>query len=94
MTQTPNALHTSLSGGTESSAEEASMRNQDDRQDTCVRHVGILGALHLLIGLFVGCIVAAPAVMYLGDWAWSLPAALAAVAVAFCPGDEIRSLRA
>jgi uncharacterized membrane protein YoaK (UPF0700 family) len=54
----------------------------------------ILGALHLLVGFFVGCIVAAPAVMYLGDWAWSLPAALAAVAVAFCPGDEIRSLRA
>jgi uncharacterized membrane protein YoaK (UPF0700 family) len=54
----------------------------------------ILGALHLLVGFFVGCILAAPAVMYLGDWAWSLPAALAAVAVAFCPGDEMRSLRA
>jgi len=40
------------------------------------------GALHLLIGFFVGCVVAAAAVMYLGDWAWSLPAALAAVAVA------------
>jgi uncharacterized membrane protein YoaK (UPF0700 family) len=54
----------------------------------------IQGALHLLIGFFVGCIVAAPAVVYLGDWAWSLPAALAAVAVAFCPGEEIRNLRA
>jgi hypothetical protein len=41
VTQTPNALHTSLSGGTESSAKEASMRKQDDRQDTGVRHVGI-----------------------------------------------------
>jgi uncharacterized membrane protein YoaK (UPF0700 family) len=40
------------------------------------------GALHLLIGFFVGCVVAGAAVMYLGDWAWSLPAALAAVAVA------------
>jgi uncharacterized membrane protein YoaK (UPF0700 family) len=39
------------------------------------------GALHLLIGFFVGCVVAAAAVVYLGDWAWSLPAALAAVAV-------------
>jgi uncharacterized membrane protein YoaK (UPF0700 family) len=47
----------------------------------------ILCALHLLVGFFVGCILAAPAAMYLGDWAWSLPAALAAVAVAFCPGD-------
>ncbi len=39
------------------------------------------GALHLFIGFFVGCVVAAAAVMYLGDWAWSLPAVLAAVAV-------------
>jgi uncharacterized membrane protein YoaK (UPF0700 family) len=39
------------------------------------------GALHLLIGFFVGCVLAAVAVIYLGDWAWSLPAALAAVAV-------------
>jgi len=54
----------------------------------------ILGALHLLVGFFVGCIVAAPTVMYLGDWAWSLPAALAAVAVAICPGDQLRSFRA
>jgi catechol-2,3-dioxygenase len=41
MTQTPNALHNSLSGGTESSAKEGSMRKQGDRQDTGVRHVGI-----------------------------------------------------
>ena len=40
------------------------------------------GALHLLIGFFVGCVVAAGAVIYFGDWAWSLPAALAAIAVA------------
>jgi uncharacterized membrane protein YoaK (UPF0700 family) len=39
-------------------------------------------ALHLLIGFFVGCVVAAVAVMYLGDWAWSLPAVLAGAAVA------------
>ena len=36
MTQTLNALHTSLSGG-----REASMRKQDGRQDTGIRHVGI-----------------------------------------------------
>lgn len=40
------------------------------------------GSLSLLIGFFVGCVVAAAAVMYLGDWAWSLPAVLAAVAIA------------
>jgi len=39
-------------------------------------------ALHLLVGFFVGCFVAAAALMYLGDWAWSLPAVLCAAAVA------------
>src|SRR5215467_2954720 len=29
----------------------------------------LTGALHLLIGFFVGCVVAAGAVIYLGDWA-------------------------
>src|SRR5215467_11712872 len=42
----------------------------------------LTGALHLLIGFFVGCVVAAGAVIYLGDWAWSLPAALSAAVVA------------
>jgi uncharacterized membrane protein YoaK (UPF0700 family) len=41
----------------------------------------LTGALHLLVGFFVGCVVAAAAVMYLGDWAWSLPAALSGAAV-------------
>jgi uncharacterized membrane protein YoaK (UPF0700 family) len=40
------------------------------------------GSLHLLIGFFAGCVVAAAAVTYLGDWAWSFPTVLAAVAVA------------
>jgi uncharacterized membrane protein YoaK (UPF0700 family) len=42
----------------------------------------LTGTLHLLIGFFLGCVLATAALMYLGDWAWSLPAALAAVAVA------------
>lgn len=41
------------------------------------------GALRLLLGFFLGCVVAAAAVMYWGDWAWALPAALAGVAVLF-----------
>jgi uncharacterized membrane protein YoaK (UPF0700 family) len=40
------------------------------------------GALHLLVGFFVGCVLATAGLMYLGDWAWSLPAALAGAAVA------------
>ena len=40
------------------------------------------GALHLLVGFFVGCVLATAALLYLGDWAWLLPAALAGAAVA------------
>jgi uncharacterized membrane protein YoaK (UPF0700 family) len=40
------------------------------------------GSLHLLIGFFAGCVVAAAGVSLLGEWAWSFPAALAGVAVA------------
>src|SRR5215469_82465 len=43
----------------------------------------LTGALHLLVGFFVGCLLATAAIMYLGDWAWLLPAALAGVAVGF-----------
>jgi uncharacterized membrane protein YoaK (UPF0700 family) len=39
------------------------------------------GSLHLLIGFFGGCIVAAGAVSLFGDWAWSFPVALAGVAI-------------
>ena len=38
-------------------------------------------SLHLLIGFFGGCVVAAAAVACLGDWAWSIPVVLAGVAV-------------
>jgi uncharacterized membrane protein YoaK (UPF0700 family) len=39
-------------------------------------------SLHLLVGFLVGCVVAAAAISLLGDWAWSLPLALAAIAIA------------
>jgi uncharacterized membrane protein YoaK (UPF0700 family) len=39
-------------------------------------------SLPLLIGFFGGCVAAAAAVTYLGDWAWAFPVALAGVAVA------------
>jgi uncharacterized membrane protein YoaK (UPF0700 family) len=39
-------------------------------------------SLRLLIGFLVGCIVAAVAISVLGDWAWSIPTALAAFAIA------------
>jgi uncharacterized membrane protein YoaK (UPF0700 family) len=39
------------------------------------------GSVHVLVGFFGGCVVAAAAVSLLGDWAWSFPVALAGVAV-------------
>ena len=39
-------------------------------------------SLHLLLGFLLGCVVGAAAVSQLGDWAWSIPVALAAVAIA------------
>ena len=39
-------------------------------------------SLHLLIGFLVGCIMAAAAIPLLGDWTWSIPTVLAAVAIA------------
>jgi uncharacterized membrane protein YoaK (UPF0700 family) len=38
-------------------------------------------SLRLLIGFLVGCIVAAAAISFLGDWAWSIPTLLAAFAI-------------
>jgi uncharacterized membrane protein YoaK (UPF0700 family) len=37
---------------------------------------------HLLLGFLLGCVVSASAVSVLGDWTWSLPVALSAVAIA------------
>ena len=39
-------------------------------------------SLRLLFGFLAGCIVAAASISLLGDWAWSIPTILAAVAVA------------
>jgi uncharacterized membrane protein YoaK (UPF0700 family) len=42
----------------------------------------LISSLPLLIGFFGGCLVAAAAVTYLGDWAWSFPVVLAGIAIA------------
>lgn len=41
----------------------------------------LTSSLHLLIGFFAGCVAAAIAVTYVGDWAWLLSVALAGLAV-------------
>jgi len=38
-------------------------------------------SLRLLVGFLVGCLLAAAAISFLADWAWSLPVVLAALAV-------------
>jgi uncharacterized membrane protein YoaK (UPF0700 family) len=40
-------------------------------------------SVFLLVGFLVGCVAAAAAISVLGDWAWSLPLALAALAIGF-----------
>jgi uncharacterized membrane protein YoaK (UPF0700 family) len=37
---------------------------------------------HLLLGFLLGCVASASAVSVLGDWTWSLPVVLSAVAIA------------
>ena len=39
-------------------------------------------SLRRLLSFVLGCVVAAAAVSLMGDWTWSLPAALAGIAVA------------
>ena len=39
-------------------------------------------SVRLLVGFLMGCVVAAVAVFFLADWAWSLPVVLAALAIA------------
>jgi hypothetical protein len=39
-------------------------------------------SLRLLVGFLAGCSIAAATVPFLADWAWSLPVALAALALA------------
>ena len=38
-------------------------------------------SVYLLIGFLLGCVVAAATISVLGDWAWSLPVALAALTI-------------
>ena len=44
--------------------------------------------VQVVIGFFVGCMVGAGAVSWLGDWAWCLPVILAGVALAVAPGKH------
>lgn len=71
---TGNLTNTTLSLVDELSAHRPMMPDDSDR---------LRQSLHLLIGFFLGCVVAAAAIPVLGDWAWSLPVLLAAVAIIY-----------
>jgi uncharacterized membrane protein YoaK (UPF0700 family) len=43
-------------------------------------------SLYLLFGFLLGCVVAAMAISTMGEWAWSLPVALAAIVVMWPSG--------
>jgi uncharacterized membrane protein YoaK (UPF0700 family) len=66
-------LTTAILGLVDLSSQSQPLMEGDSRR--------LAGTLHLLIGFFLGCVLATAALTYLGDWAWSLPATLAAVAV-------------
>lgn len=53
----------------------------------------IMAALRLLAGFLLGCVIAAIAAMFLGDWAWSLPAVLSGIAVLPGPSGPAISVR-
>jgi uncharacterized membrane protein YoaK (UPF0700 family) len=46
-------------------------------------------SLGLLFGFLLGCVVAAPAVSMLGDWAWLLPVVLSGVAIALSAAKAV-----
>jgi uncharacterized membrane protein YoaK (UPF0700 family) len=67
LTNTVLSLLDTLSGG------EPLMKGPKERLEKTLQLVG---------GFFAGCLAGAVAVSWLGEWSWSLPAVLAAVAVA------------
>jgi uncharacterized membrane protein YoaK (UPF0700 family) len=79
----PKAVSTAVMTGNLTNAVLAVMEMSSKRPPSTGLDAGRLKAsLRLLIGFLLGCIAAAAAVSILGDWAWSCPMAVAAVAVA------------
>ena len=79
----PGAISTAVMTGNLTNTVLSLMEMLSHRRPLMTVDAGRLKrSLHLLFGFLVGCIVAAAAISLLADWAWSLPVALAAVAVA------------
>jgi hypothetical protein len=69
-----------------SQSMRASTRPGLDRPNGQVDAGRLRRSLYLLLGLFLGCVVAAAAISLAGDWAWSFPVALAGAAVTLPEG--------
>lgn len=83
----PVAPSTAVMTGNLTNAVLSSLNAISRRQASTERDVARLeSSLHLLVGFFGGCVAAAIAVTYAGDWAWAFPVALAGVAVAWTSG--------
>ena len=79
----PKAVSTAVMTGNLTNAVLSLMEMLSPQQPLMTVDRGRLKrSLYLLIGFLVGCLVAAAAISMLGDWAWSIPTALAAVAIA------------
>jgi uncharacterized membrane protein YoaK (UPF0700 family) len=79
----PSAVSTAVMTGNLTNAVLAAMDMLAKRRALLPPDAGRLKrSLVLLCGFLVGCVIAAVAVSLVGDWAWALPAALAAAALA------------
>jgi uncharacterized membrane protein YoaK (UPF0700 family) len=79
----PKAVSTAVMTGNLTNAVLSLMEMLSPQQPLMPVDRGRLkSSLRLLIGFLVGCSVAAAALPVLGDWAWSIPTALAAFAIA------------
>jgi hypothetical protein len=83
----PGAISTAVMTGNLANAVLSAMDLLTDRHPLLPHDSTPLNrSLGRLFGFLLGCVVAAAAASLAGDWAWSLPAALAAVALLYGSG--------
>ena len=79
----PRAPSTAVMTGNLTNAVLALMNSTSNPDSDSARQANeqLHRSLHLLIGFFIGCVLAAVAVASMEDWAWLLPVALGAAAI-------------
>ena len=82
----PGAPSTAVMTGNLTRAVLAFLETAFDRQPLMANSGAQLkAAIRQVIGFFLGCLLGAEAVSHLGDWAWTLPVIMSAVALAVTP---------